>query len=77
MIFNISNCNEECIKEWPAFYSSELLTADGFGTITRTDGSKQSTYLEKPLYIFSKDTKPGDTKGHGVNEVWFLATFSK
>ena len=75
--FNTSNCVDECAKNWPAFYSEELLPEDGFGVITRADGSKQSTYLERPLYTFIKDTKPGDTNGHGVNGVWYLATFSK
>ena len=27
----------------------------------------------KPLYLFVKDTKPGDTSGDGVGGVWHLA----
>ncbi len=75
--FNKSNCVGECLKKWPAYYSDELLATDGFGSIVRADGVKQSTYLEKPLYTFFKDEKPGDTKGHGVKGEWYLATFSK
>ncbi len=75
--FNVSNCAGECLVRWPAFYSVDLLAADGFGTLTREDGVLQSTYLEKPLYTFIGDKNAGDTNGHGVKDVWFLAAFSK
>ncbi len=75
--FNVSNCSDECLVNWPVFYSSELLVADGFGTITREDGALQSLYLEKPLYTYSEDETPTDTKGRGIGGVWLLATFSK
>ena len=41
--------------------------------ITRDDGSKQWAYQGKPLYTWSKDTKPGDSTGDGVNNVWKVA----
>lgn len=75
--FNISNCDGECLKSWSVFYSSELLVADGFSTMTRDDGALQSLYLEKPLYTYTQDILPGDVNGRGIGGVWFLATFSK
>jgi predicted lipoprotein with Yx(FWY)xxD motif len=75
--FGVSNCSGDCLMQRAVFYSSELLAADGFGSITRTDGAQQSTYLERPLYTYSQDQKAGDTKGYVINGEWSLATFSK
>ncbi|WP_378174858.1 hypothetical protein [Aquimarina sp. SS2-1] len=73
-----SNCNDGCASAWPAFYV-ENVTADaglnlaGFGTITREDGSKQTTYKGWPLYYFSNDTAPGQINGDGNGNIWFVA----
>ena len=40
---------------------------------TRSDGGKQVAYNGRPLYFFAGDTAPGDTKGQGLNDVWFVA----
>jgi plastocyanin len=48
------------------------LPASDIGSITRSDGSKQSTYKGYPLYYFVKDTEHGDTNGQNVNKVWFV-----
>jgi len=74
-----SNCIEGCAVNWPPFYgesvsASEGLQAKSIGTITRTDGQKQTTYMGKPLYYFKNDKYPGDTFGHGIGDVWFLVT---
>ena len=72
-----SSCNEQCAGVWPVFssdtikVSSPLDPAD-FGTITRTDGTKQTTYHGWPLYYYQADTKPGDVKGENVLDVWFV-----
>jgi predicted lipoprotein with Yx(FWY)xxD motif len=42
------------------------------GIITRDTGDLQVTYNRMPLYSFAKDTRPGDTNGQGVNNVWFI-----
>jgi predicted lipoprotein with Yx(FWY)xxD motif len=72
-----SSCNGQCAVVWPVFssdtikVSSPLDLAD-FGTITRTDGTKQTTYHGWPLYYYQTDTKPGDVKGENVLDVWFV-----
>lgn len=76
----ISNCAEACIKNWPAFYVSNMTVAPGlnatsFRTITRSDGTKQISYDGWPLYFFRNDTKPGDTNGQGVAGAWYACTF--
>jgi predicted lipoprotein with Yx(FWY)xxD motif len=45
-----------------------------FATIKRSDGRKQTTYKEMPLYRFINDKYPGDTLGQGIGEVWFIIT---
>jgi predicted lipoprotein with Yx(FWY)xxD motif len=73
-----SACAGECVAKWPLYYrekvgaSGELKEAD-FGTITREDGRRQTTYKGQPLYYFANDAGPGETSGQGVKDVWFLA----
>jgi len=38
-----------------------------FGTITRSDGSKQATFNGHPLYTYKGDSKPGEASGNGLN----------
>jgi len=73
-----STCYGGCSTAWPTFYSTNLTLSDGlkstdFATITRNDGSKQTTYKGWPLYYFSQDTKAGDVNGDPVGKVWFIA----
>ena len=73
-----SKCTGGCLNSWPVFYQEQVSVSPGllssdFGTITRDDGKKQTTYKGWPLYYFSSDANPGDTKGEGVNKVWFIA----
>ncbi|MCL4394429.1 MAG: hypothetical protein M1482_06430 [Chloroflexi bacterium] len=44
------------------------------GTITRSDGTTQVTYNGHPLYYYSGDTAPGDTKGQGLIGAWFVVS---
>lgn len=41
--------------------------------VTRDDGGKQWAYKGKPLYVYSKDGKPGDKTGDNFNNVWHVA----
>ena len=73
-----SKCTGTCLNSWPIFYQESLTVSSGlnssdFGTITRDDGQKQTTYQGWPLYYFSDDANPGDIKGEGVNGRWFIA----
>ncbi|SFD09008.1 Secreted repeat of unknown function [Chitinophaga sp. CF118] len=73
-----SGCTGDCIAAWPVFYKEHLtidtsLTSADFGTITRADGSKQTTYKGWPLYYYVGDTKAGDVTGEAVGKIWFLA----
>jgi predicted lipoprotein with Yx(FWY)xxD motif len=69
-----SVCNGECAVRWPPLLAGASDQARGdYGIITRDDGSRQWTYKGKPLYLWFKDQKPGDTTGDGVNNVWRVA----
>lgn len=73
-----SSCSGACIVTWPVFYKDSAtfdasLTKADFGTITRSDGSKQSTYKGWPLYYFKNDANAGDIQGDGVGGIWFVA----
>lgn len=73
-----SSCTGQCATLWPAIsadttkVSSPLIPAD-FGSITRADGSAQTTYHGRPLYYYQQDSVPGDTKGENMLNVWFVA----
>jgi predicted lipoprotein with Yx(FWY)xxD motif len=72
-----SACLADCLTRWPVFYREHVsppggARAEDFGTITREDGQKQTTYKGRPLYYFAADAAPADTKGHGVKDVWYL-----
>jgi len=79
---NVSNCSGQCIENWPALTvsSEEELTAQPeitgkFSVIMREDdGSLQVTYNGWPLYYWINDAAPGDATGHGVGDVWWVAT---
>jgi predicted lipoprotein with Yx(FWY)xxD motif len=73
-----STCYGNCETAWPVFsvdsiiISSPLNAAD-FSTITRTNGTKQTTYRGWPLYYWQNDKKPGDVLGENVLKVWYVA----
>ena len=73
----VSNCKGKCAEVWPPFYVEKvmvpkMLNPQDFGMITREDGMMQTTYKNWPLYYFSKDEAPNDTKGQGFNNLWFI-----
>jgi predicted lipoprotein with Yx(FWY)xxD motif len=80
-----SACAGECLQKWPLYYREKVAPpagtmADEFGTITRDDGAKQTTFRGYPLYYFIQDKAAGDTNGQGVKDVWYVidpATFMK
>ncbi len=69
-----SVCNGPCATNWPPLVASDTDQASGdFSIISRDDGSKQWALKGKPLYYWSKDSKPGDKTGDGFNKVWQVA----
>ena len=69
-----SACNGQCAQNWPPLMAAANASASGDWTVvTRDDGSKQWAYKGKPLYLWVKDTKPGEVTGDGVNNVWHVA----
>ena len=69
-----SVCNGPCAKNWPPLMAGGSDSASGDWTIvTRDDSAKQWAYKGKPLYLWSKDQKPGDKTGDGFNKVWHVA----
>jgi predicted lipoprotein with Yx(FWY)xxD motif len=66
-----SACNGPCTGNWPPFIAGSGAKPSGdWSIITRDDGSKQWAYKGKPLYLWSKDQKPGDMTGDGFNGIW-------
>ncbi len=73
-----SACSGACAAIWPVFsvnqvvVSPPLARAD-FSSITRSDGTAQTSYKGWPLYYYAADAQPGDMKGDGFTGNWFVA----
>jgi predicted lipoprotein with Yx(FWY)xxD motif len=72
-----SACTGQCAKVWPAITTtSGTPTVSGVtgavGTITGAAGGKQITINGRPIYRYSGDTAPGDTRGQGIGSVWYV-----
>jgi len=69
-----SACSGSCVSFWPPLVAKGKPKAGSgvaarlLGTIKRSDGRMQVTYAGHPLYTFSLDTRPGQTKGEGLND---------
>lgn len=75
----VSNVSGTNLTVWPVFYTASIsvpasLSAGDFGSITRSDGTKQTTFKNWPLYYFHNDTAAGQTNGQGVGGKWSVAT---
>ncbi|MBO0769257.1 MAG: hypothetical protein J2O48_11300 [Solirubrobacterales bacterium] len=72
----------ECADNWPPLKlpskNSRVVggtrVAGTLGTVPSPSGGQQVTYEGWPLYRFVNDIKEGDTRGHGWNGQWFVAT---
>ena len=83
---NKSNCAGKCATFWPPVpagtkVASGVSLPGKFGSITRSDGSKQLTYQGHPLYTFAEDTAAGQIKGNGITtsgghtaDLWWAVT---
>ena len=66
---------------WPIFYTDTIIVPPElnpalFINIMRVDSRLQTMYYGHPLYLYTGDTKPGDTNGNGIDGVWFLAVLT-
>ena len=74
-----SSCSGQCAANWPPFYAGNStilpsgISKSDIGSITRADGTKQTTYMSRPLYRFFGEQNPGDAGGDGVGGVWYVA----
>ena len=69
-----SACNGPCATNWPPLMAAEgALPSGDYSIVVRDDGSRQWAVKGKPLYLWIKDQKPGDTTGDGVNQIWRVA----
>jgi predicted lipoprotein with Yx(FWY)xxD motif len=76
---NKSVCSGQCAIAWPPLLIPKGTTPPAaipgikgkFGVAVRTGGARQLTYDGAPLYLWSKDKKPGDMTGQGVGGVWW------
>jgi len=73
----VSNCYNGCATLWPPYLASTtaptgMTMPENVTEVKRTDGSMQYAYKGMPLYYYSPDKAPGDTKGDGVGGVWHL-----
>ena len=73
----MSACDDDCAKIWKPFYVEALTLPDSlnsfnFATIERADGSKQMTFKNWPLYLYSDDSSPGDVRGNGRDDLWHV-----
>lgn len=69
-----SACRDKCAKNWPPALAGQDDVASGdWSFVESHDGKRQWAYKGKPLYLFVKDKKPGDTSGDGAGGVWHLA----
>lgn len=80
----VSNCTEGCAVNWPPLVVTGELVAPPesqgqLGILVREADEYrgrilQVTYKGKPLYYWSRDKEPGDTTGHGIGDLWFVAS---
>ena len=72
-----SNLPDETLSSWPVFYVADIIVPPSlnladFGTFTRDNNVKQTTYRGYPLYYFIQDKIAGDTFGNKLGGVWFV-----
>jgi predicted lipoprotein with Yx(FWY)xxD motif len=74
-------CTGACLTAWPPALSNSAVAGPGvtgrLALIRRPEGGQQLTYNTWPLYYFSGDSGPDQTKGQGLNGFggrWLVAT---
>ncbi|HEY0754089.1 MAG TPA: hypothetical protein VGD98_09025 [Ktedonobacteraceae bacterium] len=71
-------CTAGCAKAWPPLLEtatpSSAATLPGKLSTINDDNGSQVEYSGYLLYTFASDTAPGDTKGQGLGNKWYVAT---
>jgi predicted lipoprotein with Yx(FWY)xxD motif len=70
----VSNCYQACARAWPPVTTTQNQLGAPLGVITRTDGTKQVTFNDQPLYFYIGDQTPADHLGDGLGGVWHVAS---
>jgi predicted lipoprotein with Yx(FWY)xxD motif len=69
-----SACTGGCATNWPPLMAPAGAKPMGdYTVVRRDDGNMQWAYKGRPLYYWTKDGKPGDRTGDGVNNAWRVA----
>ncbi len=76
----ISHCVDACARIWIPYlapYKDSLGNIESgitgkIGTAPRVGNTEQVTYEGRPLYFYSGDSKPGVTKGQGLDGQWSI-----
>jgi predicted lipoprotein with Yx(FWY)xxD motif len=71
------SCTGTCAAAWPPLAAPA--DAGPFGDwsiVARDDGSKQWAYKGHPLYRSTRDSKPGETNGNGIDSAWHTVFLS-
>jgi predicted lipoprotein with Yx(FWY)xxD motif len=73
----VSNCYDQCAVNWPPLLVDASTEVSGDWTLVDSTDSDQKIVAYKgwPLYLWIKDTKPGDTTGDGVGGTWHTAVY--
>ncbi|MFB9238034.1 hypothetical protein ACFFWC_21170 [Plantactinospora siamensis] len=74
-----SNCVDTCARVWPPALTDgnpqlQGVSDDKIGTVDRPDGTRQITIGGWPVYRYIGDKKPGQWKGQGVGNTWWVIT---
>lgn len=71
---NRSDCSGGCAGIWPpALLPQGAELGENYALFRRDDGSMQIAYKGQPLYLYSGDTRVGDTNGDGIGGIWSIA----
>jgi hypothetical protein len=71
-----------CLGVWHPLIAPSSGSASGevgsLGTVKRPEGTVRVTYKGTPIYTFTGDQQPGETKGQGIKDVgtWSVVTTS-
>ena len=71
---NLSACTGECAEIWPpALLPEGSALGENYTLFRRDDGTMQIAYKGRPLYLYSGDTRVGQTNGDGIGGIWSIA----